>query len=60
MNPSLIDKAIIFLGLITLVALAGAIYLMSQSVDATAAWALAGTGLGAISGILVPTRTPGV
>jgi|GEM_PF-7093498 len=55
-NPSpVVDKAIIFIGLITIVVVIGALYLTAQGTDAAVAWALAGTGVGAIAGILVPS-----
>ena len=48
--------AITVLGALAAIAIAAATYLTAAGHDAAVAWALATTPVGAIAGILVPTR----
>ena len=54
LDNTLAGKALTFLGLLALIALAGALYLTAQGTDATVAWATATGAIGTIGGILVP------
>lgn len=54
LTDSLASKALTFLGLIALVALAGALWLTAKGIDATVAWATASGAIGALSALLVP------
>lgn len=54
LNDTLASKALTFLGLLAILALAGALFLSARGTDATVAWATATGAIGTIGGILVP------
>lgn len=54
LNDTLASKALTFLGLLAILALAGALFLTARGIDATVAWATATGAIGTIGGILVP------
>jgi hypothetical protein len=53
-NDRLIERALYVIGSVTIVALAGAIWLSAQGKDATMLWPVVSAGVTGILGLLVP------